>query len=443
MIEKNLSCPAKNYSSVEKIEEKIVEILETGETKICVILLSWWIDSSTAALLLKENWYSVIWVHYDFWDTYKTNLPNKCCNNEDLGDAERIALQLDFPFFNLNYKEKFRWEIIDTFIEKKSKWTPFNPCILCHQKIKYWEIFDLVKKYDIKIASWYYCRIENWELYFSKDKNKDQTFSMIMDFKKSDLKYLEFPLGKYLKNEVRCIAKNHKIEKYNKKESMWLCFVWEKKVKDFIKNYCDNKEWKIYYWNSDSENFEFMWKNKLHKWLWLYEVWENSGFNRRNQVPGLEKKTNLENKNWEKEIRKKVPGPVQLFVYKKISEKNILILAEKEKIFHKKFFSKNFNILWELKKWEEKNLKIKYNSNEEEIEWKVFLKNNPLNPPCQGEVKTSEILEITLDKEIQSIIPWQIFVLIDDENWEKIFWWGEIWEFFYEEKFLEEVENLK
>ena len=206
-------------------------------------------------------------------------MPNKCCNNEDLSDAERIAQQFNFPFFNLNYREKFRWDIIDKFIDKKSKWEEFNPCILCHKKIKYWEIFDLVKKYWIKIASWYYCRIENWELFFSKDKNKDQTFSMIMDFKKEDLKFLEFPLGKYLKSEVRCIAKNQNIEKFNKKESMWLCFVWEKRVKDFIKNYCTNEKWKIYFW--DWKNFEFLWKNKLHKWLGLYEIWENSGFNKK------------------------------------------------------------------------------------------------------------------------------------------------------------------
>ena len=243
MSEKNTSCPAKNFSSIKSIEEKILEILKTWETKICIILLSWWIDSSSAAVLLQKDWFTVIWVHYDFWDTYKTNLPNKCCNNEDLGDAERIAKQFDFAIFNLNYIKKFKEDIIDTFIDKKSNWEPFNPCVLCHKKIKYWEVFDLVKKYNIKLASWYYCQIKNWELYFSKDKNKDQTFSMIMDFKKDDLKYLEFPLWKYLKTEVRCIAKNHWIEQFNKKESMWLCFVWEKRVKDFVKNYCNNYCW--------------------------------------------------------------------------------------------------------------------------------------------------------------------------------------------------------
>ena len=412
MLKKNI-CSTKKYSSIKNIEEKIIETLESWETKICIILLSWWIDSSAAAVLLQENWYKIIWVHYDFWNTYKTNLPNKCCNNEDLNDAERIAKQFNFPFFNLDYKEKFKTEITDTFIEKKSKWEPFNPCILCHKKIKYWEILDLVKKYDIRLASWYYCQIKNWKLYFSKDKNKDQTFSMIMDFKKEDLKYFEFPLWKYLKNEVRCIARNHWINIFNKKESMWLCFVWEKKVKDFIKNYCKNTEWKIYFWNSENENFEFMWKNKLHKWLWLYEIWENSGFNK-----------NIFNSE------KNIFEQKKLFIYKKIPEKNILIIAEKNKIFHKKFFSKNFNILWDLKTWEEKKLKIKYNSNEKEISWKIFL-------------NEKNILEVFLEKKIQSIIPWQIFVLIDDKNNEKIFWWGEIWWFYYEKNFLEKTKNLK
>ena len=424
MKNKKNICPAKKFSQIEDIERKILDFLKKWETKICILLLSWGIDSSTCAVLLKEKWYQIIGVHYDFWNTYKTNLPNKCCNDKDLSDAERIAKQFNFPFFNLNYQKKFKDEIIDEFIEKKSKWIPFNPCILCHKKIKYWEIFDLIKKYWIKLASWYYCKIENWELFFSKDKNKDQTFSMIMDFKKDDLKFLEFPLGKYLKSEIRCIAKNHWIESFNKKESMGLCFVWEKKVKDFIKNYCKNEKWKIFFWNW--KDFEFLWK---HEGLGLYEVWERSGFNKK-----------IEKKWFFKKIisffTKKTQKPKNLFVYKKIPEKNILILAEKEKIFHKKFYSKNFNILWDLKIWEEKKMKIKYNSNEKEVEWKIFL-------------KEKNFLEIELKSKIQSIIPNQIFVLIDKKKWGsnnscewKIFWGWEIFGFFYEEKFLKSIMKL-
>ena len=110
-LEKNI-CQAKNFSEISDIEKKILEFLENWETKICVLLLSWWIDSSTCAVLLQNQWYKIIWVHYDFWNTYKTNLPNKCCNNEDLLDAEKIAKQFNFPFFNLNYQKNFKKKLL-------------------------------------------------------------------------------------------------------------------------------------------------------------------------------------------------------------------------------------------------------------------------------------------------------------------------------------------
>lgn len=366
----------KNHNRLWEIENKIKENLDK---KICLLLMSGGIDSSACLVLLQQKWFFVIWVHYDYWNTYKSNKPNKCCNVEDLSDAQKIAKNFWISLFNLDYKEKFRKEIIAEFIEKKSKWIPYNPCTNCHKKIKYWEIFDLTKKYNCKIASGYYCKIENWELLKPKDEKKDQTFSIISDFDKNDLKFLEFPLWNYLKSEVREIAKKAWIEIFNKKDSMGLCFVWEKNNKEFIKNYCENKIWDIYFFDWKNE-ISKMWKK--HKWLWLYEIWENSGFNKKI--------------NWE-------ISP--LFIYKKNIKENSLIISER-KFVQKTFFETGKFNLFENFEWI-LDVQIKYNSNEKAISWKINLQN--------------WILKVNFEEKINSLIPDQIFVIY---SWEKALgWW--------------------
>lgn len=363
------------YETLADIES---EIIKNKDKKNCLLLMSWWIDSSASLVLLKEKWYFVIWVHYDYGNTYKTNKPNKCCNLDDLSDAKKIADKFWAPFFNLDYRKKFKEEIVSEFIEKKSKWIPYNPCISCHKKIKYAEVLDLVKKYNCKIASWYYCKIDNRKLLRPKDEKKDQTFSIILDFKKEDLEYLEFPLWNFLKTEVRQIAKRSWIEIFNKKDSMWLCFVWEKNTKDFIKNYCKNTPWDIYFFNWDKNEK----LGKKHKWLWLYEFWENSGFNKKI--------------DWEM---------IQLFVYKKDIRNNFLILSER-KFVEKTFFeSSEFNLFKQVN-WE---VEIKYNSNEPSISWKLKTKNWKLF--------------VFFNKNIANLIPEQIFVIY---SWEECIWWGVI-----------------
>lgn len=409
------------YNTFQDIEKEIKKNLDK---KVCILLMSWWIDSSTSLILLQKKWFYVIWVHYNFGRTYKTNLDNKCCNLSDLNDAYNIANKFWVKLFNIDYQKKFENTIIKKFLEKKSKWEHFNPCTLCHDKIKYWDIIKLVKKYNTKIASWYYCKIKNWKLYLPKDEKKNQTQSLIMKIKSEDLKYFEFPLWDYLKSEVREIAKNNWIEIHNKKDSMWLCFVWEKNIKDFIKNYCELKWGDIYLVchagldpasrkkvktqliasqqnNKETPQRDVSTTNSKkmslkHQWLWLYQSWENSWFN-----------TII---NWK---------PTPLFVHSKNIKTNSLILCTKEQTKTDTFYSTKFNILNKKMSlrgvplsgttWQSKSIKIQYNSNMPAI-------------PCTVELRWKKII-IKLKEKIEWIIPWEIFLLF---KWKEIIWGGEI-----------------
>ncbi len=359
------------YHSIGDIENEISSNLSK---KICVLLMSGWVDSSTCLLLLQKEGFYVIWVHYNFWKTYKTNKENKCCNLSDLNDAREICTKFWVKFFNIDYSEKFRTTIIDVFLREKSKWVHFNPCTVCHEKIKYWEVLDLIKKYNKFIASWYYCKIENWKLMRPKDEDKDQTQSLILKITKEDLKYYKFPLWTYLKSEVRKLAKDGWIKAYDKKDSMWLCFVWEKNIKDFINKNCKLSPWEIYYWDLKFE--KKIWKK--HKWLWLYEYWENSWLNLKI--------------DWK---------PTPLYVYKKNISNNTLIVSKKELTLRDSFKSRNYNLLSE----NFVNLSVKYNSNLESVK-------------CEARLN-DWILEVILWEKMIWVVTWEIFLLF---SWNQVVW---------------------
>lgn len=363
-----MECKYDNFDDIEK------EIEKHSWKKICILLMSGGVDSSLCLVLLQKAGYSVIWVHYNFWRTYKTNKENKCCNLNDLSDAYEICNKFWVKLFNIDYSEKFKKTIIDTFLKEKSKWLHFNPCTLCHEKIKYWKILNLVKKYDIFLSSWYYCKIENWKLMRPKDEKKDQTQSLILKIKSEDLKYYVFPLWDYLKWEVRFLAKESWIKVYNKKDSMWLCFVWEKNIKDFIRSYWDLQFWDVYYfdWKIEAK----IWKK--HKWLWLYEYWENSWFNLKI--------------DW---------NPSPLYVYKKDISNNSLIVAQKEMTLRDSFKSSEYNLLI----YSFKNLRVKYNSNSVSIDCSATL--------------DKWVIEIKLNENFEWIIKWEIFLLF---SWEDVVW---------------------
>lgn len=355
-------------NTFQEIED---EIISYRDQKLCILLMSGGIDSSVSLVLLKEQWYHVIWIHYNFWHAYKTNKDNKCCNLSDLRDAQIIADKYQTKLFNIDLQKDFYKAIIEPFINAKSQGIHINPCTYCHQYIKYWKIFDLVKKYNIFIASWYYCHIKDGKLSRPKDIKKNQNQSIILCLKPEDLKYMIFPLWPHLKSEVRSLAQIHWLHIQDKAESMGLCFVWEKTVKDFIKSHCDLKPADIYYF--DWINQHPLWSKC--QWLWLYQIWEKTWF----------------------------CNPESLYVYNKDILNGKLILSHKKHLLQQSFTSTIYNLLY---KPTGKTYQIQFNSNLPPITWHALLQD--------------ERLIITFLEPIDWVIPWEIFLIFDKEL---ILWW--------------------
>ena len=216
--------------------------------------LSGGVDSSVAALLLKQRGYEATGVYMKNWSQ---NLPGmKCPWEEDYQDAKRVAVQLGIDFKVYDFEKEYRYKVVDYMIrEYKAGRTP-NPDIMCNQEVKFKLFLETALKDGADyIATGHYARVKHARnghqssansshLLRAKDENKDQTY-FIYRISKEALSKVLFPLGDLTKQDVRQIAKKHGLASATRKESMGICFVGNVGIKDFLSQYIEEKSGKI------------------------------------------------------------------------------------------------------------------------------------------------------------------------------------------------------
>jgi tRNA-specific 2-thiouridylase len=206
--------------------------------KKVILGLSAGVDSSMAAVLLKERGYDVVGIFMRFWKD-KTSCRNKNCYTKAQQDAKKLAQILNIPFFIIDVSKKFKKEVVDYFLDEiKSGKTP-NPCVVCNEKIKFNILFKkmLEMKADY-VATGHYARIKNkkskYYLHTSFDNEKDQTY-FLYSLTQNQLSKILFPIGDYNKIEVKKMIKKAGIVISDKNESQNLCFTSEKSPENFIR----------------------------------------------------------------------------------------------------------------------------------------------------------------------------------------------------------------
>lgn len=198
-----------------------------------VVAMSGGVDSSVAALLLKEAGHEVIGVSLKLWDydEAERKLDGKtCCSLDDIADAKAVCDTLGIPFYAFNHKAEFQKQVIDRFVHEYSQGRTPNPCVSCNQYIK----FDVLLKEAHKmgashLATGHYARIVRdasgqHRLFKGKDPLKDQSY-VLFHLKQDELNRILFPVGDYTKDEIRELAKRAGLATHNKKESMDICFI--------------------------------------------------------------------------------------------------------------------------------------------------------------------------------------------------------------------------
>ena len=221
--------------------------------KTVVIGISGGVDSSVAAILLKEQGYNVIGLFMRNWDSSinndiegNPNLNNNICPQEqDYNDALEVCKKLDIPLHRIDFVKEYWDYVFKYFLDELNKGRTPNPDIMCNKYIKFDLFIKEAKKLGADyIATGHYAKMHNSNLCRSKDTNKDQTY-FLSQLNKEQLENVLFPLGDIDKKEVRDLATKYDLVTATKKDSTGICFIGERNFKKFLSNYLESSKGSI------------------------------------------------------------------------------------------------------------------------------------------------------------------------------------------------------
>ena len=220
--------------------------------KTVVVGMSGGVDSSVSAYILKKQGFNVIGLFMKNWQSE----PGEVCSSEiDFKDASEVCDILDIPLHKANFSDDYWDRVFKQFLSEHEKGRTPNPDILCNREIKFKSFYDYALKIGADfIATGHYAKVENnngeAKLYRSKDINKDQTY-FLHEVSSKEFSKTIFPLSDLYKSEVRDIAKELNLNIHSKKDSVGICFVGEKNLRDFLNRFIKFKKGNIL--NTDND----------------------------------------------------------------------------------------------------------------------------------------------------------------------------------------------
>jgi len=347
-----------------------------------VVGMSGGVDSTVAAYVLKEQGYDVIGITMKLWkeDQYEDEFFEKeggCCSLSTIEDARRVAKKLDIPFYVVNFKENFRKNVVDYFIDEYKNGRTPNPCIACNKYVK----FDALLRKAHELGAYYvatghYAKIEYDEskdrylVKKSSEEKKDQTYA-IYNLTQEQLKHTLMPLGDFSsKDEVRKIANTFDFSISKKKDSQEICFVVDDDYSSFVKRY-SKKEFK-------PGNFVDMNGNKLgkHRGIIDYTIGQRKGLGITFGKP--------------------------MYVVDINSKTNEITLGDNKDVFSRELFAVDFNNIYysEIPKEFEAYAKIRYSAKETK---------------CKVYYLGEGVIRVEFEEKVRAVTPGQAIVFYNDE----------------------------
>lgn len=199
--------------------------------------LSGGVDSSVSAYLLMRAGYEVTGVFIKVWEA--PFLP--CTWREERRDAQRVAAHLGIPLLTLDLADVYKKSVVDAFVASYARGETPNPDVLCNKEIKFGAFYEFAKHEGAdSIATGHYAMKrqdgERATLLRSADTEKDQTY-FLWTITQDVLRDTLFPVGTYVKDEVRRVAKRKGLPTAKKKDSQGICFLGDVDMATFLKEF--------------------------------------------------------------------------------------------------------------------------------------------------------------------------------------------------------------
>ena len=253
-----------------------------GEIKVC-IGLSGGVDSSVAALLLKQQGYDVFALFMQNWHDASTTLHGDCEWEEDRFVAEMVARKIGIPFYFMDLSKEYRQRVVDYMFDEYEKGRTPNPDVLCNREIKFDAFLKCAKKLGADyVATGHYCRKAEavneageplldeegrkiYRILAGSDPNKDQSY-FLCQLTQEQLSQAMFPIGDIIKPEVRRLAHEADLPSADKKDSQGICFVGKVDLPTFLQQKlkpCEGDVVEVYdAYYAENEQYIYM-KNTL------------------------------------------------------------------------------------------------------------------------------------------------------------------------------------
>lgn len=187
------------------------------------VAMSGGVDSSVAAAMLVDQGHEVVGLTLKVWDR------SRCCSQEDVDDARRVARHLGISFYVLNARSTFEEQVITPSVEAYGEGLTPNPCVLCNRRVKFGWLAERSRALGCeRLATGHYARLQagptGVRLWRGVDRAKDQSYFLVPEDPR-DLERVLFPLGELTKQEVRALAFEKGLPVAAKSDSQDLCFL--------------------------------------------------------------------------------------------------------------------------------------------------------------------------------------------------------------------------
>jgi tRNA-specific 2-thiouridylase len=204
-----------------------------------VVGISGGVDSAVAALLLREQGHDVTGVFMKNWEEDDTE--EYCSAAEDLKVAQAVCATIGIELKTVNFASEYWDRVFQYFLAEYQAGRTPNPDVLCNKEIKFKAFLEYALSLGAeKIATGHYARTAIREgshrLLKAVDDNKDQTYFLHL-LGQRELAHSVFPVGDFPKHDVRVLAQKHGLPNFDRKDSTGICFIGERRFKDFLSRF--------------------------------------------------------------------------------------------------------------------------------------------------------------------------------------------------------------